>query len=274
MLAVTYGIRVANVPSRQEEGIAAARKLFGNDAGFNAEEYCAKLKISFDEEKQVAQSIGWTDLLRGPNLRRMLIAVGIQCLAQAQGSSYMNNYVVSFLVGAGVTNVFPVIMGLYCLYYVAVLTGHFLPDLLGRRVMIISTAGFCAVCLTVVAIITTATGGLPSIPLQKANISLIFLWYASFGVQSPLVWIVTAESAPTRHRDRVLAVATFWGFGVSLLIASVSPYLQNPGYGNLGSKIVSPPRAAAIVHISDSRVSSGARSPSSLSFGSSSWYPR
>jgi SP family sugar:H+ symporter-like MFS transporter len=27
------------------------------------------------------------------------------------------------------------------------------------------------------------------------------------------------------------------GFGVSLLISSVSPYLQDPGYGNLGSKI-------------------------------------
>lgn len=224
---------------RQEEGVIAASRLFGNQANFDAEDYCAKLKISFDEEKDISQSTGWTDLLGGPNLRRLLIAVGIQCLAQAQGSSYMNNYVVSFLVGAGVTNVFPVIMGLYCLYYVAVLTGHFLPDLLGRRIMVMSTAAFCAMCLLVVAIITTATNGLPSVPLQKANIALIFLWYASFGIQSPLVWIITAESAPTRNRDKVLAVATFWGFGVSLLIASVSPYIQNPGYGNLGSKIVS-----------------------------------
>lgn len=29
----------------------------------------------------------------------------------------MNSYIVSFLVGTGVTNIFPVIMGLYCLYY-------------------------------------------------------------------------------------------------------------------------------------------------------------
>lgn len=51
------------------------------------------------------------DLTRNPDLRRLLIAVGIQSLQQAQGSSYMNSYVVSFLVGTGVKDVFPVIMG-------------------------------------------------------------------------------------------------------------------------------------------------------------------
>jgi MFS transporter, SP family, sugar:H+ symporter len=70
---------------------------------------------------------------------------------------------------------------------------------------------------------------------------LIFLWEISFGIQSPLIWIVTAESAPTRNREKVQAVAVFFGFGVSLLIASVSPYIQDSGYGNLGGKIVSYP---------------------------------
>jgi MFS family permease len=167
-----------------------------------------------------------------------MIAVGIQCLQQAQGSSYMNNYVVSFLQGTGVTNVFPVIMGLYSLYYVAILTGHFLPDMYGRRIILMTTGAFCAICLIAVAIMTTVMTT-PTKASQNAAIALIFLWETSFGVQSPLVWIVTAESAPTRNREKVLSMATFWGFGVSLLISSVAPYMQNEGYGNLGSKIVS-----------------------------------
>ena len=149
----------------------------------------------------------------------------------------MNNYIVPFLQGAGVTNVFPVIMGVYCTYYVAILSGHFLPDMVGRRIILIATSAGCGLCLITVAIIATVAGGAPTLPMQKASIALIFLWNFSFGVQSPLIWITTAEAAPTRNRERVLATATFFGFGISLLIASVSPYLQNEGYGNLGSKI-------------------------------------
>lgn len=222
--------------------------MFGT-AEFDASEYCEKLVASFEEEEQSAKESAWSDLLRNPDRRRLLIAVGIQCLQQAQGSSYMNSYVVSFLQGTGVTNVFPVIMGLYSLYYVAILTGHFLPDMYGRRIMLMATGTLCGACLVVVAIITTVITS-PNEATQKASIALIFIWEASFGVQSPIVWIITAEAAPTRNREKVLSMATFWGFGVSLLITSVSPYLQNEGYGALGSRIVSS-RCAAGGHQAD-----------------------
>jgi hypothetical protein len=82
----------------------------------------------------------------------------------------------------------------------------------------------------------------------KASIALIFLWEISFGIQSPLIWITTAESAPSRNREKVQAIACFFGFGVSLLITSVSPYIQDKGYGNLGGRIVSHP-TTVIQHI-------------------------
>lgn len=150
----------------------------------------------------------------------------------------MNSYIVSFLTSTGVTNVFPVIMGLYTLYYVAILTGHFLPDTVGRRPILISTASFCGICLLIVSSLVVATKT-PSDAQGKVSIALIFLWEISFGVQSPLIWITTAEAAPSRNREKVQAIATFFGFGVSLLITSVSPYIQDKGYGNLGGKIVS-----------------------------------
>lgn len=150
----------------------------------------------------------------------------------------MNNYIVSFLKASGVTDVFPVIMGLRSLYYVSVLTGHYLPDKVGRRPILMSTGTFCGACLFVIALMLTLINPSTS-QSQHAAIAMIFIWECSFGIQSPLVWITTAESAPSRNREKVLAVSVFLGFGVSLLIASVSPYLQNPGYGNLGGRIVS-----------------------------------
>ena len=105
---------------RFDEAVKSADTLFsGPGLGFDANDYCTKLSVAFEEERQWSTSTGWADLFQGPDLRRMAIAVGIQCLQQAQGSSYMNSYIASFLEGTGVTNVFPVIMGLYCVYYVS-----------------------------------------------------------------------------------------------------------------------------------------------------------
>lgn len=213
------------------------------------------------------------DLLRGSDLRRLLIAIGVQCLCQAQGSTYILNYVVFFLQSAGVTDVFPVIMGMYSLYYVGILGGHYLPDRFGRRSLLMSTAGVCGLCLMTIAIIVSTIAPSTSAS-QKASIALIFIWELFFAIQSTLVWIITTECAPSRNRERVLAIAVFFGFGISLLVASVSPYIQDKGYGNLGGKIVScisdrPEQSADIF-----RALYGVRSPSSQLFGHSSPFLR
>lgn len=248
---------------RVEEAKAAANRLFSTKTNdFDADEYVRMIETAMESERSSADASRWIDLFRGADLRRLAIAVGIQSLQQAQGSSYMNNYIVSFLQAAGVTDVFPVIMGVYTVYYVAILSGHFLPDKVGRRPILMSTGAFCATCLIVVSSLVVAYD-VPSSTTQKASIALIFLWNLSFGVQSPLIWIVTAESAPTRNREKVQAVAVFFGFGVSLLIASVSPYIQDKGYGNLGGRIVSTQTllcfSSLIMHF---RASSGAHSRS------------
>lgn len=224
---------------RHEEAKHAAARLFltpTND--FDASEYIDEIQLAIELECSNEASASWADLMHGANLRRLLIAVGVQSLQQAEGSSYMNSYIGSFLTSTGVTNVFPVIMGLYSLYYCAILTGHFLPDTAGRRPILISTALFCGVTLTIVSSLVVAFSEPPEV-VKKASIALIFLWQTSFGIQSPLIWITTVESAPSRNREKVQAIACFSGFGVSLLITSVSPYIQDKGHGNLGGKIVS-----------------------------------
>ncbi|KAH4034030.1 hypothetical protein HBI70_130670 [Parastagonospora nodorum] len=222
---------------RHADAVVAATRIFATPTnGFDADKYIDDIQMAIDSERNREDASRWVDLTRGPDLRRLLIAVGIQSLQQAQGSAYMNSYIVSFLTSTGVTNVFPVIMGLYTLYYVAILSGHFLPDTVGRRPVLISTALFCGTTLMIVSSMVVVFRN-PSIVQGKASIALIFLWQASFGVQSPLIWITTAEAAPSRNREKVQSIATFFGFGVSLLITSVSPYIQDKGYGNLGGTI-------------------------------------
>ncbi|KAH8896077.1 general substrate transporter, partial [Thozetella sp. PMI_491] len=223
---------------RLEDAKVDAQRLFGTTTNnFDAASYVDAIEIAVQEDRMnMAKFHSWTDLLRGPDLRRLLIATGIQCLQQAQGSSYVNNYIVAFLKDSGVTNVFPVIMGINVMYYVFILTGHFLPDKFGRRPLLMANALLCGVVMMIVAILATTIT--PSTDASsKAAIALILVWQIGFGIQSPLVWIVTAESAPTRNREKVLAVAVFIGFGVSLMISSVAPFIQDADYGNLGSRI-------------------------------------
>ncbi|EXJ94406.1 hypothetical protein A1O1_02800 [Capronia coronata CBS 617.96] len=216
----------------------ASDRLFKTKTnGFDAVEYVNSLEISVEEDRSHSDRFhGWTDVFRGPDLRRFLIATGIQCLQQAQGSSYMNNYIVSFLQAAGVSDYFPIVMAINVIYWASILSGHYLPDKFGRRIILYYSTGFCGVCLLIVSIINTVIKNKNS-ATSKAAIALICLWNVGFGVLSPLVWITTAEAAPTRNRERVLATAVFFGFGVSLLISSVSPFIQDPGYGNLGARI-------------------------------------
>lgn len=117
------------------------------------------------------------------------------------------------------------------------LTGYYLPDKFGRRVLVILTSAICGVSLMIMAGLMTGIGNGGA--SGTAVVVLLFIWMGSLGAQSPLIWIITAESAPTRNRERVIATAIFFGFGTALLTSSVSPFLQDPGYGNLGGKIVS-----------------------------------
>ncbi|KAF2031073.1 MFS general substrate transporter [Setomelanomma holmii] len=222
---------------RRDDAVFAANRLFATPGNkFDASKYIDEIQVAIDTERNHENAARWADLARSPDLRRLLIAVGIQSLQQAQGSAYVNSYIVSFLTSTGVTNVFPVIMGLYTLYYVAILTGHFLPDTVGRRPILMSTATFCGIALLIVSSLVVVYAE-PTDALGKASITFIFLWEVSFGVQSPLIWITTAEAAPSRNREKVQAIACFFGFGVSLLITSVSPYIQDKDYGNLGDRI-------------------------------------
>jgi SP family sugar:H+ symporter-like MFS transporter len=198
----------SHLPNRRhEEAKLAAARLFQSSANnFEVSEYIDEIQHAIDVERSSTNATSWADLMNGPNLRRLRIAVGVQSLQQAQGSSYMNSYIVSFLTSTGVTNVFPVIMGLYSLYYIAILTGHFLPDTAGRRPILISTALFCGVTLTIVSGLVVGFSNPPEV-VKKASIGLIFLWQTSFGIQSPLIWITTVESAPSRNREKVQAIA-------------------------------------------------------------------
>ncbi|KFZ16987.1 hypothetical protein V502_04806, partial [Pseudogymnoascus sp. VKM F-4520 (FW-2644)] len=105
-----------------------------------------------------------------------------------------------------------------------------------RRHMLIWSTTWCGVFMLLIASVVTAVSPSTS-QSSAAALAVLFLWQLASGVMSPLIWIVCTEAAPTRNREKVLSIALFVSFGVSLLIASISPYIQDPGFGNMGGRI-------------------------------------
>ncbi|GAA5871863.1 hypothetical protein JCM8547_003291 [Rhodosporidiobolus lusitaniae] len=222
---------------RSEEARAVLEALHGSTPGYSAEEEVAELTAAFEYEKSVQKPSIWA-VFKGSDRRRALISMGVMCLQQAQGSSYMTNYIVIFLMALGFTDVFKLVMCIYCVYLAAILFSFYLPDRFGRRSMLLWTAALCATTLFIVCGINVKYGEVVPPAAQKAALAMIFIWYFAFGAGwSPLVWITCTEVCSARAREPTLSAATFGAFATALIITLVSPYIQDAGYGNLGAKI-------------------------------------
>ncbi|BGP36744.1 proteinral substrate transporter [Rhodotorula kratochvilovae] len=222
---------------RNDEARQVLEYLNAGIEGYSAEEEVAALHAAFEHEKSLQKPSVFA-LFKGSDRRRALIAIGVMCLQQAQGSSYMTSYIVLFLMALGMTDVFKVVMALYCLYLAAILCSFYLPDRFGRRPLLMYGALACAVCLTITCAINVGYGDAITQSAQKAALAMVFIWYFCFGlVWSPLVWITCSEICSARAREPTLSVATFSAFGTSLIITLVAPYIQDPGYGNIGASI-------------------------------------
>jgi hypothetical protein len=85
------------------------------------------------EQHELHHATAWADCLRGTNLRRTAIVVGVQCLQQAQGNSFIANYSVVFLQTIGIKDTYKITVLLYFVNLAAAGFAFYAADRLGRR---------------------------------------------------------------------------------------------------------------------------------------------
>ncbi|OQE14752.1 hypothetical protein PENSTE_c033G09459 [Penicillium steckii] len=190
-----------------------------------------------EEENQRQFNSSWIECIRGTNLRRTLIATGVQCLQQAQGSSFMGTYSVLFMKSIGVKDVYKISILNSVVMAVASGCAFYLPDRLGRRWILICAALVLGVSMfTMSAVKDQGLAG--NSTAANTALAFIFIWQFAMSIGwSSCVWIVTAEVPTLQLREKTITIATFLGFCVSILVTFVSPYIQDPGFGNLGGRI-------------------------------------
>lgn len=121
---------------RLEEAASVIRSLRIRSDDYTDEKIWAELleiQASYVEAREQYQGSGWLELFRGANLRRTLIAIGLQSLQQAQGVSFVSNYTVTTLISLGIQNVYTIVLVLYVVLLVTSLGAFYFPDKLGRR---------------------------------------------------------------------------------------------------------------------------------------------
>lgn len=246
---------------RLEEAAAVIRSLRKKSDEYTDEVIWAEVQeiaAAYTEMRQLYSGTGWLELFRGANLRRTLIAIGLQSLQQAQGVSFVSNYTVTTFLSLGIDNVYTIVLILYVVLLVSSLGAFYFPDRVGRR-----TRESPSSCARVVHVADGTSA--PHRILLRCRVDGGPGWYyhrfrqpyRSLGqlpggfslpldgrvcqhlvthpmvsetrkptqrVVSELYRTVAAEISANPLREKTLAVASWSGFGVGLAVGFVSPY--------------------------------------------------
>ena len=164
---------------RFDEAEAVLRSLSNHPERVPQEVQLLRAQVEEQRELHAASSIA--DCFRGTNLRRTIIAMSVQILQQAQGVSFIQNFIVTFMQQLGFpdalrTNV--IITGVsFAVHIVTFLTF----DKLGRRPNLSWGALLMGGCMIGTGI-ATQFGSPPSYTSTIANAcaALLIMWYLRF----------------------------------------------------------------------------------------------
>lgn len=193
------------------------------------------IEVAMQEERENHRATSFLDCFRGSNLPRTCIAMGVQCLQQAQGNSFISTYLVIFLGQVGIDEPQLIAIVYYACNLVGCILAFYLSDKLGRRPMLMGGALLLATLLWITS--GLASWGPSSLAAANGTIAAMMLYGAvSATCWGSVMWTVTAEVATTQLRERTISIATMASFSTSLIVTYVNPFIQDDP-GNLGSRV-------------------------------------
>lgn len=193
------------------------------------------IEVAMQEERENHRATSFLDCFRGSNLPRTCIAMGVQCLQQAQGNSFISTYLVIFLGQVGINEPQLIAIVYYACNLVGCILAFYLSDKLGRRPMLTGGALLLATLIWITS--GLASWGPSSLAAANGTIAAMMLYGAvSATCWGSVMWTVTAEVATTQLRERTISIATMASFSTSLIVTYVNPFIQDDP-GNLGSRV-------------------------------------
>ncbi|KAL7940728.1 general substrate transporter [Trichoderma barbatum] len=218
---------------REEEALRSLQTLRGSDPSYNALEEIELLRLSLVEEHNKGR---YSDLFRGTNRRRTLVAMGMNFFIQATGSPFTAAYGTLFVQSIGSFNPFNYSLMSSCINFFCCLVGISITDKIGRRPILMTGSVLQVIWLFTMGGIGTAAN--PTLVQKQVIVAATALSSASLCFSwDPMNYIVTTELPASRLRDKTQRVASIVNIVTNFLFSFFTPYLLNAPYANLQSKV-------------------------------------
>ena len=186
------------------------------------------LRAQVEEQRELHKATSILDCFRGTNLRRTIIAMGVQILQQAQGVSFIQNFIVTFMQQLGFPDALRTnVMVTGCSFAVHIITFLTFDNIGRRRSLSWGSIGLAGTMLGTGIATTQGTSGNYSPAVANAAAALLILWYCIYGFTwGPGCWVVAAEVGTGQLRERTLFLASMGSFLTSVPINFLNPYVQ------------------------------------------------
>ncbi|KAK4701423.1 MFS transporter, SP family, sugar:H+ symporter, partial [Phenoliferia sp. Uapishka_3] len=204
------------------------------------EELQAELEAMAEEvrvEQSAANATYW-DCFKSADRMRLRTTIGIMVQAGQQwtGVNFFFSYGVKFFQSAGITDSFKIQVILSAVNVASTFPGLWAVENLGRRNTLFIGSIIMFIGQVVAGALGTAypDGEVAGKILIAFSCIFIFGFAASWG---PLGWVVASEQFPLRMAPYCVAFATGANWFNNWLLAMITPYITDAGYGNLQAKI-------------------------------------
>ncbi|OBR08129.1 Monosaccharide transporter [Colletotrichum higginsianum IMI 349063] len=186
------------------------------------------LKAQVEQQRENHAAITVLDCFRGTNLPRTVIAMSVQILQQAQGVSFIQNCIVTFMQQLGFPDALRTnVMVTGCGFAVHIITFLTFDKIGRRRSLSWGAVGLAACMMATGAAATQGSSGRYPAAVANASAALLILWYCIFGFTwGPGAWVTAAEVGTGQLRERTLFLASMGSFVTSVPINFTNPYVQ------------------------------------------------
>ncbi|OZJ01990.1 hypothetical protein BZG36_04686 [Bifiguratus adelaidae] len=214
--------------SRREKALASLHRLRRGRS--TEEEIIAEINQLEQLITEQPRNNRLRDIFMGSNRRRTFIVLMANFFQQSTGQSFASQYGTLFVQSIGTLNPFSVNMGNNAVTVGAIFICLVINDKIGRNAVI-----QIASLLTMGSLGTIAD---KSVVVKQAIVSMVLVYSFGYSVGwAPLTYVLSTELPSPALREDTLRVAYTVKIFMEFLISFTYPYLEDPSYANLGSKL-------------------------------------
>ncbi|GAA5997458.1 sugar porter family MFS transporter [Rhodotorula paludigena] len=190
------------------------------------------------EDERLAADASYLDCFRLKDrmLLRTMNGILIQMGQQWTGVNFFFSYGTKFFATSGIKDPFQTQLILSGVNVITTFPGLLANDYLGRRTVLFIGSAIMFSGQIIAGAVSTAK---PNDPAAGKALIFASCWFIAGFASSwgPLGWVVAAEQFPLKIAPLCVSLATASNWLNNFIIAMIVPYITDPGYGDLGTKI-------------------------------------